>query len=122
MKKLEKLERTRDLEIRGEKPLRGTLKWWEDLPKKVFIEGNQEGNPVLYLELDDRISFLAEIAYEKDDSCIQMNGCNVALVVGWDQRFDQALFYFPVSEKCRLAIDEFIETEVNRFVAWWKQA
>ena len=118
---MKNLENMKNLEIRDAKSLRGTLEWWDNLPKKTYVKNDNWGDPVIYLELEEESHFLAEIAHEDDDRCRQIYGCNVAFVDA-DIDYDQALFSFPISKKCREAIDEFIEKEIQKFVAWWKEA
>ena len=106
-----------------EKNLKGTLAWWEALPKETYVlsRGTYPNTPNLWVDFGEGVAyFLAEIAHEESQSCRQMNGCNVVFVVGVDERFDEALFWFPVTKKCHEAIDKFIETEVEKFVSWWE--
>ena len=116
------MENTKKLEIRNEtKDLKGTLEWWENLPKKVYIKNASE--PMLCIEFKEGESvFLAEIIHEEDKRCRQVKNCNVTHITGKDEQYYQALFYHPVTKKCYEAIDKFIEEELEKFIEWWEEA
>ena len=115
------MENTQKLEIRNEtKDLKGTLEWWENLPKKVYIENAP--TPMLFVEFKEgERQFLAEIIHEEDKRCRQIGNCNVTHVTGNDAGYYQALFYFPISKKAYEAIDKYIETEIEKFKEWWRE-
>ena len=115
-----------NLEIREEtKDLKGTLGWWNNLPKRVYIQsrGTYPNTPNLCVDFGDGVAnFLAEIGYKKDDSCRPFKGCNVTYVMTDEEGYDTALFDFQLTKKCHEAIDKFIDAEIDKFLAWWEEA
>lgn len=109
------------LKIKGTpESLVGTLKWWESLEKKTYIENVNV--PILFLELNNKErQFLAEITHNSDSRCREDKGCNITYITG-SPCHEQVLFTFPLSKKCYEAVNNYVTEVIDQFIEWWEEA
>jgi hypothetical protein len=113
------------LKIELEGPALGTLKWFEKFmsESKFIIKGNEEETPSIFLRHleDDRL--ICKKKTEKSDERfynISSNGC--AYISPEYEGNKEGLFDFPLTPKCREAVENTINEAMTLFVNWWKES